>query len=99
MLSAAALAGGFAGAAALGLAPPGLRFGAIVEAVGAGGAAVAVGKAAGFGAIVAASSCFFGLRVGPSLAEVPRAAARGAGAAFVLCLALDGAISIAPLLG
>ena len=51
-------------------------------------------KAVAFGVVIASVNCHYGLRVGSAFTEIPRANVRGAVACYLICFAVNAAISL-----
>lgn len=93
-LSAAAILGGFFLGESLKLVSVGLRLSQITTEIGPEVLALALGKAALFGIVIATVSCFRGLSVGRSFTDIPRANVRGAVQCYLACFGLNAIISV-----
>jgi phospholipid/cholesterol/gamma-HCH transport system permease protein len=93
-MSAAAILGGFLLGEGLRLVSVGLSLSQITKAIGPEVCALALGKAALFGGVIATVSCFHGLSVGRSFTEIPQANVRGAVQCYLACFALNAVISV-----
>lgn len=93
-LSFVAIFGGFMLGEALNLVSVGLRFDAIIDAVSLSTIGFATLKGAAFGLVISTVNCFHGLAVGRSFTEIPRANVRGTVACYLVCLALNAALSV-----
>jgi phospholipid/cholesterol/gamma-HCH transport system permease protein len=92
--SAMALVGGFYTAHAFGMLSASVDPHLILAAIELPTTMVALTKSVAFGAIVATVCCHYGLSVGSSHTNIPRANVRAAVVCYVLCFSLDALLSL-----